>query len=118
QVWASIGLAMIGLVSACGGATTDPVSEGDAGVAPSACEDGATKPMPNCGECTCAAGQWQCTDIYCQEPECVVGEINPADDGCNTCSCSDGQWACTERACAPAECEEGQSEAIDECNTC
>jgi hypothetical protein len=96
------------------------------------CQQGDQKPADDgCNTCTCADGQWACTEMACADsdsmsggvtgdaPACEDGEQMPAGDGCNTCTCLEGQWACTQIGCddtdgVPPECEDGEV-MVDEC---
>lgn len=115
---ASVGGASVGGASAggasAGGAAPGGADPGAAG-AGGGCEEGETRPAEDgCNRCSCADGQWACTEIACAN-ECSQGETKVADDGCNSCSCLDGEWACTKIACA--SCEDGDTRKVD-CNTC
>jgi hypothetical protein len=71
------------------------------------CEDGETKPAEDgCNTCSCADGEWACTEKACEgqssaPAECNDGDMMPAPDGCNSCSCFEGNWACTQIGCDP-----------------
>lgn len=69
-----------------------------------------------CNTCICDdSGNWACTEIACDPPNCEPGES--ANDGCNTCTCGDdGEWQCTDVVCEP-ECEPGDTTQMD-CNDC
>jgi hypothetical protein len=77
-----------------------------------------------CNSCTCADGQWACTEMDCgstgsscdyEGVEYAHGESFQCD--CNTCWCEDGQIGGTLIGCA--ECQPGETRAADDgCNGC
>jgi len=110
-------------ITACGGKTNDPPTQGPVAPGQDCPELGATSPADDgCNSCTCEAAGWSCTEIACLPPdpggECDdEGSTKPAGDGCNTCTCTDGAWLCTRTACTEPLCEEGDT-SDDGCNTC
>jgi hypothetical protein len=94
-----------GGVTGAGGKPTTGGVTGAGGSTP-ACKQ--PPPDDGCNQCTCAGGQWACTDKACPPPLCQDGESKF--DGCNTCKCSGGQWACTRIACPPADVDGGGAE--------
>jgi hypothetical protein len=120
-----VGPALVALaITACGGRTSDPPTQGPVAPGQDCAEPGATSPADDgCNTCTCEDGSWSCTVSTCPPPdpggECdEPGATMPAGDGCNSCFCEGGTWSCTEKDCAAA-CEEGSFKlAGDHCNTC
>ena len=111
---------LAGALLGAGAAACDPKVIGDESAGDVMCEEGETKPAEDgCNTCTCAGGEWACTEKAC---ECMEGDTKPAGDGCNTCGCVEGMWACTEIGCEdppPPECMDGDTKpAGDGCNTC
>lgn len=124
-----------GALAAC-----DPKVIGNESAGDAVCQMGDTKPAGDgCNTCSCADGEWACTEKACGDPVCEDGDTKPAEDGCNTCSCDQGQWACTLIGCEPGTtsgepgttgmgsgepgttggpvCQEGE-EKSDGCNEC
>lgn len=102
---------LAGALLGAGAAACDPKVIGDESAGDVMCEEGETKPAEDgCNTCTCAGGEWACTEKAC---ECMEGDTKPAGDGCNTCGCIDGMWACTLIGCGT--CGDGD---LDEGETC
>lgn len=115
-------LLLVGALAGAAAAGCDPKVIGNESAGDLVCEEGETKPAEDgCNTCTCADGDWACTEKACAD-ECVDGETKPAGDGCNTCGCVDGMWACTLIGCEdppPPVCMEGETmPSEDGCNTC
>jgi cysteine-rich repeat protein len=117
-----------GALAAC-----DPKVIGNESAGDAVCQPGETKPAGDgCNTCSCADGEWACTDKACADPVCQDGDMKMHEDGCNTCGCVDGQWACTLIGCDGTggppgtttgepmpECQDGdKKDAGDGCNTC
>jgi hypothetical protein len=91
-------------ITACGGKTNDPPTQGPVAPGQDCPEPGATSPADDgCNSCSCESGSWSCTVKDCA-PECEDGTEKAAGDGCNTCSCDGGSWLCTQKACPEPEC--------------